>query len=59
VDHLGLAEQPSTRLLVGTARLIQSGLPARLASRVGLVEPLTDDLEVATALTDLCNLVFD
>ena len=59
VDHLGLAEQPSTRLLVGTARLIKSGLPPRLAGRVGLVEPLTDDVEVATALTDLCNLVFD
>jgi len=59
VDHLGLAEKPSTRLLVGTARLISSGLPARLACRVGIVEPLTDDPEIAEALSDLCNLVFD
>ncbi len=59
VDHLGLAEKPSTRLLVGTARLINSGLPARLACRVGIVEPLTDDPEIADALSDLCNLAFD
>lgn len=59
VDHLGLAEKPSTRLLVGTARLIGSGLPARLACRVGIVEPLTDDPEIADALNDLCTLVFD
>ncbi len=59
VDHLGLAEHPSTRLLVSTALLIGSGLAPRLACRVGIVEPLTDDPEVAEALTDLCNLVFD
>ena len=59
VEHLGLAERPSTRLLVDTARLIKSGLPARLACRVGIVEPLTDDAEVATAIQDLVHLVFD
>lgn len=59
VDHLGLPEKPSTRLLVGTARLIASGLPGRLACRVGIVEPLTDDPEVSGALADLCDLVFD
>ncbi|MCO4770760.1 MAG: CbbQ/NirQ/NorQ/GpvN family protein [Deltaproteobacteria bacterium] len=59
VDHLGLAEKPSTRLLVATARLIRSGLAPRLATRVGIVEPLTDDPEIAEALGDLCNLVFD
>lgn len=59
IDHLGLAEAPSTRLLVDTARLVDSGLPARLACRVGLVEPLTDDREVAQALQDLVHLVFD
>lgn len=59
VDHLGLAEAPSTRLLVDTARLIGTGLPARLSCRVGLVEPLTDDREVAQALQDLVHLAFD
>ncbi|RME22278.1 MAG: CbbQ/NirQ/NorQ/GpvN family protein [Deltaproteobacteria bacterium] len=59
VEHLGLAEMPSTRLLVDAARLIRSGLPARLACRVAIVEPLTDDPEVAQALNDLVALAFD
>lgn len=59
IEHLGLAEAPSTRLLVDAARLIGSGLPARLACRVGIVEPLTDDPEVAQALQDLVHLAFD
>ncbi len=59
VEHLGLAEQPSTRLLVDAARLIGSGLPARLACRVAIVEPLTDDPELAQAIMDLVCLVFD
>ncbi|HHO52057.1 MAG TPA: CbbQ/NirQ/NorQ/GpvN family protein [Deltaproteobacteria bacterium] len=58
LEHLGLSERPSTRLLVHTARLIDSGLEPRLACRVGLVEPLTDDPEVAGALRDLIQLVF-
>lgn len=59
IDHLGLAEAPSTRLLVDTARLIGSGLPARLSCRVGMIEPLTDDPDVAQALQDLVHLAFD
>lgn len=59
VQHLGLAEAPSTRLLVDSARLMGTGLPARLSCRVGIVEPLTDDSEVAQALQDLVHLVFD
>lgn len=58
LDELGLAEVPSTRLLVSAARLMQEGLPARLACQVGLVRPLTDDLEVRSALDDLVALVF-
>lgn len=58
LDTLGLAEVPSTRLLVDAARLIDKGLDPRLACRVGIIEPLTDDLELATALQDLVNLVF-
>lgn len=59
VETLGLAEAPSTRLLVDAARLIGSGLPARLACRVAIVEPLTDDPDVARALLDLVHLAFD
>lgn len=58
LESLGATERPSTRLLVDCARLIGTGLPPRLACRVGLVEPLTDDPELAGALQDLVHLVF-
>ena len=49
----GLAESPSTRLLVATARLIASGIPAAQACRVALVNPLTDDPDLIAAISDL------
>ncbi|TNE89039.1 MAG: CbbQ/NirQ/NorQ/GpvN family protein [Deltaproteobacteria bacterium] len=58
LEALGLAEMPSTRLLVDAARLIHAGLPPRLACQVAIVEPLTDDVEIAGALADVVNLVF-
>lgn len=58
LDALGLAEVPSTRLLVETARLIQAGVPPRTACRAGLVEPLTDDPEILRGLSDAVALVF-
>lgn len=58
LETLGLAEMPSTRLLVDAARLIDSGLEPRLACRVGIVEPLTDDVELADGLQDVVNLAF-
>ncbi len=58
VEALGLAEVPSTRLLVETARLIGAGMPARIAARAALVEPLSDDPEVLDALSDAVALVF-
>lgn len=58
VELLGGAEQPSTRLLVDAATLIRSGLAPRLACQVAIVNPLTDDRELAHALNDLVALVF-
>lgn len=58
LKDLGLAELPSTRLLVDAARIIRSGLPPRLACEAAIVEPLTDDREVAAALRDLVALAF-
>jgi nitric oxide reductase NorQ protein len=58
VETLGLAEVPSTRLLVHTARLVQAGMAPRAACEAGFVQSLTDDPELATALRDLVNLVF-
>jgi nitric oxide reductase NorQ protein len=49
----GLAEAPGTRLLVSTARLIASGVAADQACAVALVGPLTDDPDLAAAISDL------
>lgn len=57
-EHLGLVELPSTRVLVHVARLIGVGVPPRLACKAGLVEPLTDEPDIARALADLVNLAF-
>lgn len=58
LDELGLAEVPSTRLLVNAARLMHEGVHPRLACRVGLVRALTDDVDIRDALDDLVALVF-
>lgn len=57
-EALGLAEVPSTRLLVETGRLIAAGLPPRVAARAALVEALSDDPEVLDGLSDVIGLVF-
>jgi nitric oxide reductase NorQ protein len=49
----GLAEVPSTRLIIATARLIASGHPTRSACRTALLGPLTDDADLLTAMDDL------
>ena len=49
----GLAEGPGTRLLVSTARLIASGIPADDACRAALAGPLTDDPDLKSAIDDL------
>ena len=57
LTELGLTETVSTRLLVDAAKLIHTGLGKRLAVRVAIVEPLTDDTEITEALSDLCDLM--
>jgi nitric oxide reductase NorQ protein len=54
----GLAEVPSTRLLVATAKLIAGGIPMRKACYVGLVAPLSDDGPLVGAMRDLVDLSF-
>lgn len=49
----GLAEVPSSRLLVATARLIAGGIEPARACRVALVGPLTDDPDLLAAIGDL------
>ena len=57
LTELGLTETVSTRLLVDAAKLINNGLPKRLAVHVAVVEPLTDEKETIEALKDLCDLM--
>lgn len=52
----GLAEVPSTRLLVATGRLIAGGIAPKTACRVGLVAPLSDDADLGAAMRDLVDL---
>lgn len=54
----GLAEAPSTRLLVATAKLMARGIDTRRACQVALVSPLTDDAGLLEAMNDLLDLTF-
>src|SRR5690606_14671597 len=54
----GLAEAPSTRLLVATARLMTRGIDTKRACQVALVSPLTDDAGLLDAMNDLLDLTF-
>ena len=56
-DH-GLAEVPSTRLLITTARLMASGIPEREACLAGLVSPLSDDEALVASMRDLVDATF-
>ncbi|CAN5242488.1 MoxR family ATPase [soil metagenome] len=49
----GLAEVPSSRLLVSTARLISGGIAPARACQVALMSPLTDDPDLLAAISDL------
>jgi nitric oxide reductase NorQ protein len=49
----GLAEVPSTRLIIATARLVASGIGTRSACRAALLGPLTDDPDLLAAMHDL------
>jgi nitric oxide reductase NorQ protein len=51
----GLAEVPSTRLIVATARLVSGGIPVRAACRAALLGPLTDDPDLLAAMHDLVD----
>lgn len=54
----GLAEVPSTRLLIAAARLIASGIGVREACHAALVSPLSDDAALVGAMRDLVDASF-
>ncbi len=54
----GLAELPSTRLLVAAAALIASGIGVRPACYSAIVAPLSDDETLVGAMRDLVDATF-
>jgi len=58
LDELGLAQPASTRLLVDAARLIQAGMPPRVACQAAILEPLTDVDEVLASMSEVVALYF-
>jgi nitric oxide reductase NorQ protein len=54
----GLAEVPSTRLLIATGRLVAHGIPLRDACYSALIGPLSDDATLVAAMRDLVDATF-
>ena len=54
----GLAEVPSTRLLIAAARLIASGIPVQDACYAAVVAPLSDEPVLVGAMRDLLAASF-
>ncbi len=54
----GLAEVPSTRLLIAAACLVVSGIGARQACYTAIVSPLSDDESLVGAMRDLVDATF-
>jgi len=53
VEHAGLREVASTRVLIATGRLVAGGLPLPSAARAAIAGPLTDDPAVLAGLHEL------
>jgi nitric oxide reductase NorQ protein len=54
----GLAEVPSTRVLVATGELIRNGIPVAEACHHALTGPLSDDPDLLAAMADLIRATF-
>ena len=54
----GLAEVPSTRLLIAAARLVVGGIGVRSACYKAIVSPLSDDATLLAAMRDLVDATF-
>ena len=54
----GLAEVPSTRLLIAAGQLIASGVERRRACDVAIVTPLSDEPMLLGAMRDLVEATF-
>ena len=57
LQEFGLSATASTRLLAHAGRLMHTGMAPRTACHVGVIEPLTDDDDIRSALQDTANLI--
>ncbi len=53
----GLAEGASTRLLVYAASLIKQGIAPATACKMALIQPVTDDPEIAETLQQTIDAI--
>lgn len=58
LKELGLTETASTRLLVDAGKLIVDGMDPRRSCDVAVVQPLTDEGDIMTALRDVAAMIF-
>ena len=58
LSGMDLEEGVSTRLLIYTAKLMTAGVTVNDAIRTAIIEPLSDDDDVKTALSDLIATVY-
>jgi len=56
-DH-GLEESTSTRALVYAANMMNAGLDPIAACQVAMINPITDDVELAEALMEIVQAHF-
>jgi nitric oxide reductase NorQ protein len=55
VEHAGLREVASTRVLIAAGRLVTEGLSLRTAARAAVAGPLTDDPVVGAGLVEMLD----
>ena len=54
----GLAEVPSTRLLIAAGRLVASGIGVREAANAAVISPLSDDPTLLGAMREIVDVMF-
>ncbi len=56
LKDLELLETVSTRLLINAAKMILAGLNVKDACNIGIIQPLTDDIDIQISLQDILML---
>lgn len=56
LSELALLETVSTRLLVAAGKLMQAGVPSRLACVTAIAEPLSDDADALAAMKQIIEI---